>query len=380
MALTTGVVLVVEQLRQPAPGGIGTYCRGLLQGLRCLVEQDGAQVGLDLELVASRPPGGPDPLEAWGWPLRTSRLPRQVLGEAWRRGLLGLPGGRGARVRHPVVHACSLAAPWREARRGRSLVVTVHDLAWRRHPETYPPRGRRWHEAALAQALVHARALVVPSGPVAEDLRRAGFGGPVVVVPHGADHLPPPDEQATAAWLAAAGVAGPFLMTVGTLEPRKNLGRVLAAFRGAREDLAGVPWLVVVGPAGWGRALPGAPEELGPGVVLAGSVPAPVLAGLYQRAVALVYAPLEEGFGLPPLEAMAAGTPVVASAVPSVDEEVAVVVDPWDVGDLRRAMVQVASDAELRARLVSAGSRRAATRTWREVAVRHRALWEEVAG
>jgi glycosyltransferase involved in cell wall biosynthesis len=374
--VTQRVALVVEQLRQPVPGGIGTYCRGLLQGLAQLAAQPGGLGGVDLVLVASRAPGSPDPLAGWPWPLLPSALPRPLLGELWRRGVVGLPAG----ARSGVVHATSLAAPWRAAQRGAALVVTVHDLAWRQHPEAYPARGRRWHEASLRHALRRAQRIVVPSVAVAEQVEAAGAAAPVAVVPHGADHLPPPDEPATEAWLARAGVEGPFLLTVGTLEPRKNLGRVLAAFARARAELGEDLALVVVGPAGWGRqdGPPDPREPASAGVVFAGSLPGPVLVGLYRRAVALVYAPLAEGFGLPPLEAMAAGTAVVASPVPSVDEEVALVVDPLDVAGLAGAMVAVVTEPARRRRLVAAGRARAATRTWQAVAEAHLALWREL--
>src|SRR5664280_677352 len=101
-----------------------------------------------------------------------------------------------------------------------ALVVTVHDLLWRRVPSAYPTRGRLWHEAALRRALARAHGFIVPADVVAEDLCHAGARrDAITVIPMGSDHLPPPDRAAAAALLARLGIDGPFLLSVGTLEP-----------------------------------------------------------------------------------------------------------------------------------------------------------------
>jgi glycosyltransferase involved in cell wall biosynthesis len=158
------------------------------------------------------------------------------------------------------------------------------------------------------------------------------------------------------------------------LEPRKNLPRLLAAYRAARPRLP-EPWpLVVVGPAGWGDAL--APEA---GVVLAGVVPAAVLAGLYGRARLVAYVPLLEGFGLPAVEAMYACAPVVASPMPST-KGAALEVDPRDTDAIADALVQVGGQEGVRSQLVTAGVLRSSELTWEAAARRHVELWTEVAG
>ncbi len=383
--MTGRVVVAVEQLRRQVPGGIGRYARGLLDGLSGLG-------GPEVELIASRHLGtAADPLSAWGFPVRASVLPAPFLTAAWD---LGLAPVRGARL----VHSVSLAAPpvrRRRARGGPPLVVTVHDLAWRAHPDATTRRGRRWHEAALRRALERADAFVVPSNPVADALVGAGADpARVRAIPHGVDHLHEPDAAAAASLLRRLGVVDGYLLTVATLEPRKNLSRLVAAFARARPSLDG-PWpLVVVGPRGWGEAGVG---DTG-GVVAAGAVDEGVLAALYRGARAFAYVPLVEGFGLPALEAMACGVPVVASVtVPSAALQpgatagaaalpgalqpgapagaAALRVDPTTVEDIAAALVRASCDDRLRSSLVAQGRALVAPLTWRASAAAHLAWW-----
>ncbi|MBO0714149.1 MAG: glycosyltransferase family 4 protein [Acidimicrobiales bacterium] len=355
------VLLAVEQLRRAVPGGIGTYGRGLLQGLAGL---DGTRP--EVALLASRSPAHPDPLAGFGFPVVASSLPGPLLTRAWQAGLAGPPEG------YQVVHAISLAAP--PARRAAE-VITVHDLAWRRLPETFPRRGRHWHEGALRRAIGGRARFVVPSAATASDLEEAGAAAErVSVVEEGCDHLPPPDRSAAASLLARIGVVGPYLLSVGTLEPRKNLSGLLAAYTLARPRLP-EPWpLVVVGPAGWGPTL--AASE---GVHLAGPAGEGLLSGLYAGARCLAYVPLLEGFGLPPAEAMARGTPVVASPVPSTGGA-ALEVDPRDTEAIADGLVRAATDEPLRERLSAAGQARAAELTWARAARAHLEVWARAAG
>lgn len=354
------VLLLVEQLRRKAAGGIGTYVMGLIQGLTELPDEGRP----DIELFASRPREKPDRLATLGFPLRSSLLPGPMLTRAWDRGLLRAPG------RFDVVHALSIATAEPGA---AALVSTVHDLLWRHVPDTYPARGRAWHEAALRRALARSRRFVVPSDVVAADLVEAGASPDrVTVVPMGCDHLPAPDPVAVDALLSRLGVTGPFLLSVGTMEPRKNLVRLALAYERMR-TLLPEPWpLVVVGPSGWGEQL-----HQHQGVILAGMVTPSELAGLYARARLLAYVPLMEGFGLPPVEAMLAGAPVVASGVPSTGTA-AYQVDPNDTDSIAEGLLVVATDEAVRHRLQSAGRSHAAGLSWSSIAQRHVAIWEEV--
>jgi glycosyltransferase involved in cell wall biosynthesis len=358
-------LVLAQQLRRSASGGIGTYVLGLLQGFDELAGAGGPDEVPEVTLAASRPPrgtAGGDPLARLGHPLRISVLPAPLLTRAWDHGLVRAPSG------YDVVHAASLAT----LETGRTpLVVTVHDLLWRRVPEAYPARGRRWHEAALRRALDRADRFIVPADVVADDLVAAGAPvGAVHVVPMGSDHLPPPDRAAAADHLARLGVSGPYLLSVGTLEPRKNLQRLVEAYAAVRDRLP-EPWpLVMVGPSGWGTQI-----EPQPGVVLTGAVSATELSGLYAGARLLAYVPLVEGFGLPPVEAMAVGTPVLASPLPST-EGAAFDVDPGDTGSVAAGLLAVATDDAVRADLVVRGRARAAELSWSGIAARHLEVWQ----
>lgn len=359
------VLLLAEQLRRSASGGIGTYVLGLLQGLDELAARDPERAP-ELVVAASRPPGRPDPLAALGHELRTSTLPGPLLTRAWDLGLVRAP------TDVDLVHAVSLAT----LETGDTpLVVTVHDLLWRRIPDAFPSRGRRWHEGALERALDRADRFVVPAQVVADDLVEAGAArGRVTVIPMGSDHLPPPDAAAAAAHLAQLGVHGPFLLCVGTLEPRKNLQRLVEAYGTIRGALPG-PWpLVMVGPSGWG-------EQVVPttGVIHAGSVSAEELSGLYAAARLLAYVPLIEGFGLPPVEAMSVGTPVVASPLPSTGGA-AFEVDPNDTASIAEGLLRVATDEDTRESLIHRGAARSTELTWSSIASRHRDVWDLAMG
>lgn len=387
------VLLVVEQLRRRVPGGIGTTIRGLLKGLAAAEDGDSQSDGAEQDrernrstngtngtnetngtdeteaprvtLYASRARGArPDPVSEFGLPVLTSPLPGPVMVRAWDHGMFDVPG------RFDVVHASSFAVPPTR----RPLVVTVHDLIWRRVPDAFPRRGRRWHEAVLHRLIDRSAALAVSSEPVAADLVAAGASaGNVYLIPFGSDHLPPADTAASSELLRDLGVEGEFLLSVSTLEPRKNLGRLVEAYERARPRLP-EPWpLVVVGPHGWGSGVRPAS-----GVVLAGHVGGAALAGLYRSARLLAYVPLAEGFGFPPVEAMQHGTPVVASKVPSVGDA-SVEVDPFNVEEIADGIVEVATDEKLRMRLRNDGYRYSKTLTWAGTARGYRRLWSSLA-
>ena len=352
--MSTRVLLTAEQVLGPVPGGVGRYVAELARHLPAVAERHGGSV----RFVTGRHPAGA--LGAVGLDAgatTTLALPGRVLNRTWvRMRSPRLPARLLKAV--DVVHATSAAVP---PPGSKPLVVTVHDLGFHHHPEAYPPAGRAWHERSMRLTADEAALILVPSAATAADCGTLYGIEPdrIAVTPLGADPAPG-DQAATHELLAGLGVPGPFLLAVGTLEPRKNLPRLLAAFAEA-----GLPGhhLVVAGPSGWGETL----GEVPPRVVLAGRVPDPVLRGLYELADGLAYPSLYEGFGLPVVEAMAAGTPVLTSttsSLPEVAGDAALLVDPADADAIAAGLHRLVTDQELRRRLRAAGPERAARFTW----------------
>ena len=345
------VLITAGQLRRRVPGGIGTYVRSLFSGL--------AEVGgVEAQAWAPRWPAGPLGLGP-GVPERLSALPATLLTRAWDLNRCTPPGDVDR------VHAASVAVPARR-RPTPPMSCFVHDLAWRRVPDAYPRRGRRWHDAALARAITRCDLLMVPSSQTADDLLAAGARHQSVhLVAEGCDHLPLHGRVAG---------GGTFLLSVSTLEPRKNLRRLVEAYSLARPHLAH-PWpMRIVGPAGWGDDL--ADLATVDGVELLGHVGDEDLALLLSQARALAYVPLVEGYGLPAVEAMRAGLPVLSSPVPSVVPGTAVTVDPSDVHAMATALALVLDDDDLRASISGNATRHVAALTWRASAAAHLELWE----
>ena len=360
------VAINVEQLLQPAPGGIGRYTDRLLTLLPRLFPDDAW-----VPFCARHPPAAVraavDPAAGDTVVLP---LPRPLLYDAWH--LLGIPrlAWCSTRLRGlDAVHAPSLAVP---AVGDTPLVATVHDHFPAQFPETYPGRGRWFHRRGLAAAGRRARLVICPSEAVAADVRAAGGFDPgrIRVVPMGCD-MSAPAEDVTAGALSRLGVGErPYVLWTGTLEPRKNVPLLLDAFAAARRE-AGLPHrLVLTGVAGW--AASGVEERLGAleasgDVRRLGRVGEDDLAALYAGAGVFVLPSLAEGFGLPVLEAMACGTPVVCSdtgSLPEVAGDAARLLAPRDPEAWAAAIVAVLSDPAERIRMARRGRERAAAFTW----------------
>ena len=209
---------------------------------------------------------------------------------------------------------------------GRPLVVTVHDLANLRYPEFFPRRGNAVFHRSLRAIRKRADRVIVSSRATYDDCITAGLERERLrLVPLGVRVVTPSPEE-TSRVLGALGVPASFVLFVGTIEPRKNLGRLIEA---VMSDST-LPPLVVAGATGWGDSARSVDTER---VRFVGHVGDDELRVLYRSAMAFVYPSLWEGFGLPILEAMAQGTPVVTSRGTSTEEVAggaAVLVDPHE--------------------------------------------------
>jgi glycosyltransferase involved in cell wall biosynthesis len=292
---------------------------------------------------------------AFGGEGRTRKLIRDT---AWY--LSGLPR-RAARDGVDVLHCPTQRAPFRSR---VPLVATIHDVAVLRHPKAFNAWTRRYSELALPRVTKAARRIVVGSDFTRGELiDLLGVSEEKVrVIPYGVGEPFRPE---------GASGTGDFVLAVSTLEPRKNLRRLVEGFRQA--DLDGLE-LRVVGAAGWGGV-----EVNGEGVRWLGAVGDEELARLYRSAACVAYVSLYEGFGLPVLEAMASGASVVAPAGPPFREfadGVAVTVDPLDSESIAAGLREA---VERRPELARVGPERARAFTWERAAEAHLDVYRQAA-
>lgn len=267
--------------------------------------------------------------------------------------------------------------------RARRLVLTVHDMAFKRFPQTAPHATRQWLQR-MDDVLPRATRIIAVSEATKRDLVELSHVQPerVVVIPLGidTDRFHPATQDAVDRARRRFGIDGPYLLYLGGIEPRKNLPRLLAAFAGLDADVR--PTLVLAG--GWvawnpegidatREALARLPEQVRSRVVMTGYVTDPDKVALLSGATALVYPSLYEGFGLPVLEAMACRTPVLTSdvaALPEVAGDAALLVEPTDVEAIGAGMDRLLRDESLRRRLVTAGNARVGAFRWEDAAGR----------
>ncbi len=270
----------------------------------------------------------------------------------------------------------------------RRSVVTVHDLGYLSYPEAHRPADRRYLDWSTRWNARQATAVLADSAATKADLVRAyGIDGRKVhVVYLGRDETLAPvrDAARLAAVRERYGIAGRYLLYVGTLQPRKNLARVLDAFgRIAGQPGASGVQLVLAGKRGWLHDdLFAQVKRLGLAerVLFPGYIPDEDLPALQSGALAFVFPSLYEGFGIPVLEAGACGVPVITSntsSLPEVAGDAALLVDPHDVDAIAAAMLRLVEDDALRAELARRGQENVKRFSWEKCARETLAVLEE---
>lgn len=340
------------------PTGVGRYVGELGRAL----EASGIEVIRYAAALKGADPGGS---------IKRLRVPARAAQASWRR--FGRPVIESLVGEVDVVHATNFVLPALGRTPG---IVTVHDLSF--YSDDAFPGGKRL-TTLVPWSVERAAVVITPTAMVAaEIIERFGVGQErVAVTPEGVAPYffgaGPLSETA----LGRMGIPGPFILAAGTIEPRKNLPRLLRAWDSIRAELDG--WrLVIAGPQGWGDRL--VPTE---GVMLMGWVGDETLPGLLASAGIFCYPSSYEGFGLPPLEAMAAGTPAVVGSYAAAREvlgDAAVLVSPDDTEELAQSLRSLALDADQRARLARAGRARAAGFTWERTARLTVAAYEQALG
>jgi glycosyltransferase involved in cell wall biosynthesis len=350
--------------------GNESYALNLLRGLATLPDDDNQYAVLTPRPQALR--------EAVSLPTRF-----QVVRVRPAASALRIPFGIPLAVRaskSELLHVTYIAPPWP----GCPTVVAVHDLSYLAHPEWISRRVRFTLNRLVPRSVRAAARVIAISDYTKQDLvRRYGLPAEkIVVVPlaAGANFTPLPDAPARP---LPAGIREPFILAVGNLEPRKNLATLIEAFAEMVRQQTFAGQLVIAGKAKYrGADAAGAVARLGleGRVIFTGFVDDETLRLLYNRATLFAYPSLYEGFGLPLLEAMACGCPVVASnatAIPQTAGDAAILVDSTSVAALTAAIARVVSDPELARRLSVEGRAHAARFSWTRTAELTRRVYQE---
>jgi glycosyltransferase involved in cell wall biosynthesis len=350
--------------------GIGVFVRGALAALAARPDLDLLGYALSARgyprLAGALPPG-----------IRPSHVPMAAapLLRLWAR--FDMPVAEWWTGRVDVVHGTNFVVP--PARRA-ARAVTVHDLTAVRFPELCTPTARMYphlvRRALAGGAVVHTHTAVVAT----QVMEVYGVG------PDRVHAVAPGLDLPVGPSAAGPSPAGPpYVLALGTVEPRKDLPTLVRAFDAVAAGHPGVR-LVVAGPSGWGEAALAAAvasARYRAAVDRVGWVADGERAALLAGASALAFPSRDEGFGLPPLEAMAAGVPVVATsagAIPEVVGDAALLVPVGDEAALAAALARVLDDSGERSRLIAAGHRRAACFTWERCAAGLARLYRDAAG
>jgi glycosyltransferase involved in cell wall biosynthesis len=350
-------------------GGVGRYVDELLPAL----VEEGADLavickGSDEQHYRELLPG----VDLFVAPAAVERRPARF---AWEQaGLPLLARKTRADLLHCPHYTMPLAA-------GLPVVTTLHDATFFTHPEVHLPVKRRFFRAWTRVSLRRARRCITPSAATRDELVRVAGARPdrVDVAHLGVDaerfHQPTAEERAKAR--AHLGVEGPYVAFLGTLEPRKNVPALVRGW----SRLPDPPALVLGGGRGWDEEVDRAAAEVPAGHDLRrpGYLPLELLAGFLGEAEVVAYPSLGEGFGLPVLEAMACGAPVLTTrilALPEVGGDAVAYAEP-DPASIAAALGELLADPARRAELAAAGRARAAQFDWRACARAHLAAYDK---
>ena len=286
-----------------------------------------------------------------------------------------------------VLHVQYTAPPFCPA----PIVTTIHDLAFEHLPETFTRRGKAQLRLTVRRTARHAAHILTVSEFSRQDIINT-YRLPLdrITVTHNgceAQFTPHPALEREAEIIKQKfGIARDYLLALGSVQPRKNLVRLLRAYARLREQQPEFRLqLVVVGRQLWlyKEVLREIKQQnFAADVIVTGYASDEDLPALYRSAVALVYPSLFEGFGLPPLEAMACGTPVItsnSSSLPEVVGNAALLVNPYEETDLAQAIWKLTNDATLRAQLRQAGIQQAGQFTWHAAAAKTLAIYRAIA-
>jgi glycosyltransferase involved in cell wall biosynthesis len=355
-------------LAQPRTG-VGTYTFELARALAAQAPAD------EFELISPLPYDQTVPASAAPANLELIYSRPNLLQRRWWT--IGLPSFLRS---HPldIFHGTNYEVPLRAH---CPTVVTIHDLSLLLHSSTHEARAVR--RARLLQPLMARKAnlIITPSeavrNEVCEHLKIAPdkvFATPLA--PRGS--FTPISVPETVETRRRLGIEDEFLLFVGTIEPRKNLATLLNAFDELLRNTDLRPQLVVAGKVGWkvNEVLAHAQKSsIRDRVRLVGFVTDEELRALYSSCAAFVYPSIYEGFGLPPLEAMACGAPVIASRVPSIKESVARIVSATDSTQLTRTIVELLTNQQARQSLSERGIEYARTFSWQRTAALTREVY-----
>jgi alpha-1,3-rhamnosyl/mannosyltransferase len=371
------VALLAHRVASPSATGIGRYYVEIAKSL--------ATGGHPYEYVLAntREPEQPTWLPS-GLTRRIVPGPRKLVALSWA--LTGRPRADRALGRPDLLHALH---PWTATPSRAPLVTTIHDLMPTQHRAWYPRHESWLFGRGVAYAREHAAVVITDAEYVAQQLvAEAGIDRSRIRVIHlavGDEFRTRPDAALAAEVCARHGVEpGRYLIAVGQIARRKNLGVVLDALAKVDPGALGRPALLAAGPPGVGAdEITAQIERLGLGerVRLGGYVPSEELPVLVSQALALVHPSRDEGFGFTPIEAMAAGVPVIMSAsgaLPEVAGDAGVLVDPADADAWAAAIDRVAREPEWRAALTARGDAHQERFRWSRVAADTAAVHAEV--